>query len=326
MLWGSKTSRRALAAGVALSLLAGPALAGSPTYARFTAIMDGVFGPGSWRMTGGYRTPEREDQLRAQGAMTVRPGGVSRHSLGSPTAPGAYDLVVDGMSPYEAAARLRRAGAPFARYQPKGAHGSQGPHLHLEPYSYDLLASGPAGPIVGGSTRNAGGLRGSDLPLVLAGVSRSRRVAAQLEADPSEPDDAPEEVTPAQQALAALRRKAMNDRPDAQLALGQAYLKGEATPRDLAAARAWIELAASNPKASAETYKTASDALREVTDLLEIDGAVQTRRLIRRAADKGAPCSVTAPGGRGLPAVVAMTAECPAAKSRAGVVVISSGR
>ncbi|TBR22245.1 hypothetical protein EPO15_08425, partial [bacterium] len=129
---GSRSNRaRAVLAGLALSLLAGAASAEEMTDSRLSSVLDGVFGRGAWRMTGGYRTPERENQLRAQGAMTVRPGGTSRHSLGRPGAPGAYDVVVDGMSPADAAERLRRAGAPFARYQPKGAHGSQGPHLHL---------------------------------------------------------------------------------------------------------------------------------------------------------------------------------------------------
>lgn len=127
---------RAALAGVALSLLAGAAPAEEMTDARVSSVLDGVFGPGAWRMTGGYRTPERENQLRAQGAMTVRPGGTSRHSLGRPGAAGAYDVVVNGMSPAAAAERLRRAGAPFARYHPKGAHGTQGPHLHLEPYGH----------------------------------------------------------------------------------------------------------------------------------------------------------------------------------------------
>lgn len=132
---------RAALAGIALSLLAGAASAEEMTDARLTSVLDGVFGRGAWRMTGGYRTPERENQLRAQGAMTVRPGGTSRHSLGRPGAPGAYDVVVDGMSPADAAERLRRAGAPFARYQPKGAHGTQGPHLHLEPHGYGSSSS-----------------------------------------------------------------------------------------------------------------------------------------------------------------------------------------
>src|SRR5262245_40561880 len=111
----------ALKAGLALCLLAGPASAQDVAPPQFAAVMDSVFGPGAWRMTGGYRSPQREAQLRSQGAMTVRPGGVSRHSLGSPDAPGAYDVVVNGMSPGEAARRLRLAGAPFARYMPKTA-------------------------------------------------------------------------------------------------------------------------------------------------------------------------------------------------------------
>ncbi len=106
------------------------------TEGRFAAIMNDVFGAGAWRMTGGYRTPAREDQLRAEGAMTVRPGGISRHSMGHHGAPGAFDLVVNGMNPFTAAQRLREAGAPFARYQLKGAHGTQGPHLHLEPHGF----------------------------------------------------------------------------------------------------------------------------------------------------------------------------------------------
>jgi hypothetical protein len=320
MLFGSKITR-AFALGAALSLLAGPALAGGTTHARFTAIMNQVFGAGAWRMTGGYRTPERENELRAQGAKTVRPGGVSPHSLGSRNAPGAYDLVVDGMSPYEAAARLRRAGAPFARYVPKGAHGSQGPHLHLEPYSYDLLASGPAGKIVGERGGDSG------LPVVLAGFRRSSR--AEALADVSEPDDAPAAATPAAQALAKLRTLAMNDRPEAQLALGMAYAKGLNTPRDLGAARAWLELAASNPKTKDETYKAASAALAEVKDQLEIDGALQVRRLARRAAEPTLQktCAAT-PKGRGLPAVIAMADDCGPAtsKGRAGIVVMSGGR
>jgi hypothetical protein len=129
----ARAGAMAVMVGVGLCLFAGAASAEEMTDGRLSSVMDGVFGRGAWRVTGGYRTPERENQLRAEGAMTVRPGGTSRHSLGRPGAPGAYDVVVNGMSPYEAAERLRRAGAPFARYHPKGAHGSQGPHLHLEP-------------------------------------------------------------------------------------------------------------------------------------------------------------------------------------------------
>lgn len=105
--------------------------------ARLCAIMNGVFGAGKWRETGGYRTPERENQLRAEGAETVAAGMLSRHSLGTAEAPGAYDVVVDGLSPEDAAARLRRSGVAFKRLFPEDAHGSQGPHLHIEPYLGD---------------------------------------------------------------------------------------------------------------------------------------------------------------------------------------------
>jgi len=44
---------------------------------RFGTLMDSVFGAGQWRLTGGYRSPERENELRRQGAMTVRPGALA---------------------------------------------------------------------------------------------------------------------------------------------------------------------------------------------------------------------------------------------------------
>jgi hypothetical protein len=131
-----------LSAVAALALLAGQAFAQESPNARLGSIMDSVFGAGNWRLTGGYRTPERENELRAQGALTVPPGGLSRHSVGRPGAPGAYDIVVPGLSPSAAAARLQRAGAPFRTYFPEGRHGTQGPHLHIEPHSTGL---GPAG-------------------------------------------------------------------------------------------------------------------------------------------------------------------------------------
>lgn len=317
MTWGlNRSRRRALAAGVAVSLLATtPALAGG-TYARFAAIMDATFGRGAWRMTGGYRTPERENELRAQGARTVRPGGVSPHSLGSPGAPGAYDLVVDGMSPYEAAARLRRAGAPFARYQPKGAHGTQGPHLHLEPYSYDLLANNGPGRIVG-----VPGAAPSGLPVVLAGYARGSRAPIVTDAD--EPDDTP---PPAAQALARLRNLAMNDKPEAQLALGLAYAKGLNTPRDLAAARAWLELAAGNPKARPEAAQTAAAELDKVADLIAIEGELQAHRLKRQAGVSAPPKACGTPRAGRLPTVVALGDDCPRTKGGPAIVVMSAGR
>jgi hypothetical protein len=100
--------------------------------AAFHSTMDNVFGPGRWRQTSGYRTQAQEDALRQQGAGTVAPGHVSRHSVGGPDAPGAYDAVVDNMSLEAAAAKLRQAGKGFARVIAEGAHGNQGAHLHVE--------------------------------------------------------------------------------------------------------------------------------------------------------------------------------------------------
>lgn len=308
-----------LALALAALVLAGPAAAGPPP--QFAAIMDQVFGRGAWRMTGGYRTPERENQLRAEGAKTVAPGRLSRHSLGSPQAPGAYDLVVDGMSPYEAAARLRRAGAPFARYQPKGAHGTQGPHLHLEPYSFDLAAAGPLHPSARGPAADAFGL-----PVVLTGFRRPAPPVPAMAPDPDEPDDAPAADTPEARELVALRIRAMDDRAEAQLALGRAYAEGAKTTRDLAAARAWLELAAGNPRATSEIAQTAAAELREVSERLEIDQALAQRRAARRAA---AAAPAWGSPGR-CPAetsvtIVALAPKClpPPARPRAAVVLMS---
>ncbi|WP_337185178.1 hypothetical protein [Phenylobacterium sp.] len=253
--------RNTLMTALALCLLAGPAAAQSGgAHARFSAIMDEVFGPGAWRMTGGYRTPEREDQLRAQGAATVRPGGVSRHSLGTPAAPGAYDLVVAGLSPHQAAERLRRAGAPFARYQPKGAHGTQGPHLHLEPWSFDLRASGPAGwPSILQARHTPSRSYRADatpgLPVVTEGLRRAAR------APEAEAAAAPIEDASPFPGLAALRVRALRDDPEAQLRLARAYAEGDGAPRNLAEAMTWMELAAGNPKATAEAQAEARTAL-----------------------------------------------------------------
>lgn len=99
---------------------------------QFRVLMDRVFGRENWRETSGYRTPAEENRLRAAGAGTVAPGKVSRHSLGSTDAPGAYDIVVAGMAPDDAAARLRRSGPGFSRVLAERAYGEQGPHLHVE--------------------------------------------------------------------------------------------------------------------------------------------------------------------------------------------------
>jgi TPR repeat protein len=98
----------------------------------FAELMDTVFGSGNWRETSGYRTPAEENRLRASGAGTVPVGEVSRHSLGSAEAPGAYDVVVSGMAADSAAVRLRRSSAKVSRVLPERAYGDQGPHLHVE--------------------------------------------------------------------------------------------------------------------------------------------------------------------------------------------------
>jgi TPR repeat protein len=101
---------------------------------RFRAMMDRVFGAGRWRETSGFRTVAQEEALRRQGAGVVALGERSRHSMGSKSAPGAYDVVVDDMPLQQAAAKLKRSREPLARVVAELAHGSQGPHLHVEPY------------------------------------------------------------------------------------------------------------------------------------------------------------------------------------------------
>lgn len=235
----------------ALIVSAAPAAAQEMTHARFTSIMDGVFGRGAWRMTGGFRTPEREDQLRAQGAMTVRPGGMSRHSMGRPGAPGAFDLVVDGMSPWDAAGRLRAAGAPFARYQPKGTHGSQGPHLHLEPYGFGPVG-GPVFQTASVSRPKAPADDGPTLAVTIMMPAASARSLAAARAE-----------------LARLRVDAAEGYPEAQLELGRAYAFGYTAPRDFAAALSWLEAAARNEDADDATQADATALAAQVAALLE---------------------------------------------------------
>ncbi|MGH7023842.1 MAG: tetratricopeptide repeat protein [Caulobacteraceae bacterium] len=105
---------------------------------NFKQDMNHVFGQGRWRETGGFRSRARENQLRAEGALTVAPGDISRHSLGTPDAPGAYDIVVEGLSPEQAALKIRKSGIAFQRLFPEGLHGTQGAHLHVEPFLAQL--------------------------------------------------------------------------------------------------------------------------------------------------------------------------------------------
>lgn len=133
---------------------------------EFRSVMDKVFGAGNWRETSGFRPPAKEDQLRAEGAGTVAPGMVSRHSLGTPGAPGAYDVVVAHMSTTEAASKLLDSGVTFRRVFPEGAHGNQGPHLHIEP----LLSNSPSATVV---ATPSGGL----IDETLSGVTEDSRPA-----------------------------------------------------------------------------------------------------------------------------------------------------
>ncbi|HEY2179115.1 MAG TPA: tetratricopeptide repeat protein [Caulobacteraceae bacterium] len=110
-----------------------PAAMIGPTRRQFAEEMNDIFGAGRWRQTSGYRSIAAENRLRAEGALTVPLGVISHHSMGTPDAPGAYDIVVAGMSPGEAAVKIRRSGAAFRRLFPEAAHGDQGPHLHVEP-------------------------------------------------------------------------------------------------------------------------------------------------------------------------------------------------
>jgi hypothetical protein len=215
--------------------------------------MNSVFGAGAWRETGGYRTPEREDELRAQGALTVPPGVLSRHSMGRPEAPGAYDVVVDGVSPWAAAAKLRAAGVPFDTLFPEGAHGTQGAHLHIEPVSLGR----------GGGRRSGA---------VMWTVS-----------DP----------TPAERAIAVLHEQSEQGDGDAQLRLGRTYAQGRAVSKDLIAAYVWTAMAAANGAADAATRSEATQDLAALARKMKADELEQARRFVQGPAQAagGADCA-----------------------------------
>ena len=217
-----------------------PAAAPATTQVRFKAVMDSVFGPGKWRETGGYRTPAREAELRAEGALTVRPGAISQHSRGRPGAPGAYDAVVEGMAVDTAAERLRHSGAPFRRIFAEGAHGSQGAHLHLEPFTLDL--------------------------------SGARSLAA------AGPPWTVSEATPAQVVLANLRSLAQGGDAQAQLRLGVAYAEGKLAPRDLVAAYVWTAAAGANPSADQASRHDAQQILGQIAPHMRPDEMAQAQR------------------------------------------------
>lgn len=150
----------------------------APQKERVHADLDRVFGAGRWRETSGYRSRAREDELRREGAGTVRPGQISHHSMGTPDAPGAYDVVVPGMSNAEAAAKLRTESSGFSRVYAEAAHGREGQHLHLEP-TKGLISVSDAGSALKPRTddniylRIVGGRRNPALGPVVIGRSGS---------------------------------------------------------------------------------------------------------------------------------------------------------
>ena len=234
---------------------------------RFKSVMDSVFGPGRWRQTGGYRTPEREDELRAEGAGTVWPGGISAHSLGHPGAPGAYDAVVDGLDTATAAQRLRSFGAPFRRIVAEGPHGTQGAHLHLEPASLDL----------------------SGVPSLAA-----------------HPAWKVEDVTPAQLVLARVRAAAQAGDALSQLKLGAAYAEGHVTLRDFVAAYIWTATAGANPAADPDVKRDADKVLSLLTERMTPGDLAQARRFVRpQACGSGEPEMVSLVVLIGAPAACA---------------------
>jgi hypothetical protein len=158
------------------------------------------------------------------------------------------------MDPWEAAARLRAAGAPFERFMPKGAHGSQGPHLHLEPYG-----RGFAGPARGGGS-----------------LGSPWRVA---------------ERTPEQQAMADLHVQASEGDADAQLQLSRAFAVGLGTKPDPIAAYIWAARAAGNQTAAFETRTGATAAQVELAANMKPDDIAYARGFAEAAGQgsEGAP-------------------------------------
>ena len=228
-----------VAAAAAALLRAEPSHADAASHERFRSAMDAAFGAGKWRTTGGYRTREREDQLRSQGALTVRPGAVSHHSLGTPQAPGAYDVVVDGLNPFEAARRLRATATLFRVVLPEGAHGDQGPHLHLEPAGAGLAAA--------------------------SGAPQVRWFVV----DP----------TPQELAITEMRTLALQGEASAQLRLGLAYAQGGRGARqDLLGAYVWTAAASANPAADTGVRQEASRALASLEGRMKPDELARARR------------------------------------------------
>lgn len=234
---------------VVLVAASGAARAEDFRRAQLHAVMNSVFGAGTWRETGGYRTPERENQLRAEGALTVPEGSLSRHSIGQPDAPGAYDVVVAGLTPSQAAERLRMAGVSFRTLLPEGAHGTQGPHLHLEPHGF--------------------------------GQTPGRRGAPRFNWTVAETSAADAELN-------LLQARGEQGDADAQLRLGQALASGRNVRTDLIAAYAWTALAASNPVAEPVIRREAEESLDQLTRRMTKDDRLHAQAIARSSKGSAA--------------------------------------
>lgn len=111
--------------------------------------------PGA-KLTGSYRTPARENQLRSQGAATVPAGAMSNHSRGAPDAPGAEDFTAPGVTADVLARTRKLPGVRDALFEQ--AAGGQGAHYHADmgagPISFDdILAKPPGAAAPGGGTK-----------------------------------------------------------------------------------------------------------------------------------------------------------------------------
>lgn len=103
---------------------------GTVSRAEFRKILNRTFGPGNWVATSGYRSPGKENALRAEGAGTVAPGHVSAHSEGDEDDPGAFDFQVRGMGQVQAADKLAKADKRFTKVFAEQGHGREGAHIH----------------------------------------------------------------------------------------------------------------------------------------------------------------------------------------------------
>jgi hypothetical protein len=167
--------------------------------------------------------------------------------LGGQDNPGAYDIVVPGLSPATAAERLRAVDAPFSRYLAEGPHGTQGAHLHVEMASSSQTGAGD-------------------------GVHSSILVTR---------------LTEAQMAVNRLSQDALQGAPQSQLALAQAYLEGNGVRADPVAAYIWFGMAASNAAAGLELRQSASEAQTAVAARLTPAQVAGARRFVGEPQSAG---------------------------------------